>query len=165
MIPPGGSPAPTIATDPDVQERAGSVRIWQTGAGGTDVITRERFEQGLTARQYLEQMDLNRERFVRALDAVTLRPEDMQALERSGATRKILVITEDWCGTSLAVLPYVFKLAETDPRVDLRVFLRDQNPDLMDQYLKDGRHRSIPVIVFLDEALAELARFIERRPA
>jgi Thioredoxin len=129
------------------------------------VLTRERFEQGMTARQYLAQMDLNQERLVRALDAVTLRPEDTQALERSGATRKILVITEDWCGTSLAVLPYVFKLAEADPRIDLRVFLRDQNPDLMDQYLKDGRHRSIPVVVFLDEALTELARFIERRPA
>jgi Thioredoxin len=129
------------------------------------VITRERFEQGMTARQYLEQMDLNQDRFARALDAVTLRPEDTTALQRSGATRKILVITEDWCGTSLAVLPYVFKLAEADPRVDLRVFLRDQNPDLMDHYLKDGRHRSIPVVVFLDEALAELARFIERRPA
>jgi hypothetical protein len=119
----------------------------------------------MTAREYLEQMDLNQERFVRALDAVTLRPEDMHALGRSGATRKILVITEDWCGTSLSVLPYVFKLAEADPRVDLRVFLRDQSPDLMDQYLKDGRHRSIPVVVFYDEALAELARFIERRPA
>jgi Thioredoxin len=129
------------------------------------VITRERFEQGMTARQYLEQMDLNQDRFARALDAVTLRPEDKTALARSGATRKILVITEDWCGTSLAVLPYVFKLAEADPRVDLRVFLRDQNPDLMDRYLKDGRHRSIPVVVFLDEALTELARFIERRPA
>jgi hypothetical protein len=129
------------------------------------VITRDRFEQGLTPRQYLERMDLNQERFVRALGAVTLRPEDLQALERPGATRKILVITEDWCGTSLAVLPYVFKLAEADPRVDLRVFLRDQNPDLMDRYLKDGRHRSIPVVVFLDEALTELARFIERRPA
>jgi hypothetical protein len=129
------------------------------------VITRERFEQGMTARQYLEQMDLNQDRFVRALDTVTLRPDDLRTLERSGATRKILVITEDWCGTSLAVLPYVFKLAEADPRVDLRVFLRDQNPDVMEEYLKDGRHRSIPVVVFLDEALAELARFIERRPA
>jgi hypothetical protein len=128
------------------------------------VITRERFAQGMTARQYLEQMDLNRDRFVRALDAVTLRPDDLRTLEGSRATRKVLVITEDWCGTSLAVLPYVFKLVEADPRVELRVFLRDQNPDLMDQYLKDGRHRSIPVVVFFDEALAELGRFIERRP-
>jgi Thioredoxin len=118
----------------------------------------------MTARQYLEQMELNRDRFVRALDAVALHPQDLEALERPGPTRKILVITEDWCGTSLAVLPYVFKLAEADPRVELRVFLRDANPDLMDRYRKDGRHRSIPVVVFLDEGLVELARFIERRP-
>jgi hypothetical protein len=35
----------------------------------------------------------------------------------------------------------------------------------MDQFLKDGRYRSIPVFVFLDEDMQELARFIERRPA
>jgi thiol-disulfide isomerase/thioredoxin len=129
------------------------------------VVTQARFEQGMTARQYLDQMSINRERFVHALDAVTLRPEDPALLERFGATRRILVITEDWCGTSLAILPSVFKLAEADPRVDLRVFPRDANPDLMDQHLKDGRYRSIPVIVFFDEGMVELARFIERRPA
>jgi thiol-disulfide isomerase/thioredoxin len=128
------------------------------------MITKSRFEQGLTARQYLDQMALNKDRFVRALDQVSLGPADRGVLERFGATRKILVITEDWCGTSIAALPYVFKLAEANPRVELRVFLRDANPDLMDQYLKEGRYRSIPVIVFLDDSLTELARFIERRP-
>ncbi len=37
--------------------------------------------------------------------------------------------------------------------------------DLMDQFLKNGLYRSIPVFVFLDEDMNELARFIERRPA
>ena len=119
----------------------------------------------MSAREYLDRMTLNRERFVRALDTITLQAEDLAVLERSGPTRKVLVITEDWCGTSLGVLPYVFKLAEASPGVDLRVFLRDENPDLMDQFLKDGRYRSIPVVVFLDDAFTELARFIERRPA
>jgi len=123
-----------------------------------------RFEQGMTAAQYLDAMDLNKDRFVRAFEAITLGPEDMKVLERFGTTRKILVITEDWCGTSLSALPYVFKLAEADPRVELRVFRRDENPELMDRYLKDGRYRSIPVVVFFDEAMTELARFIERRP-
>lgn len=128
-------------------------------------MTEDRFEQGMTARRYVDQMSVNKDRFVRALDGVTLGPEDAKILERFGATRKILVITEDWCGTSLAVLPYVFKVAEADSRLELRVFLRDQNPDLMDRYLKDGRYRSVPVVVLFDEALTELARFIERRPA
>jgi hypothetical protein len=47
----------------------------------------------------------------------------------------------------------------------MRVFLRDKNPDLMDQYLNQGMFRSIPVFVFFDETMHELARFIERPPA
>jgi hypothetical protein len=129
------------------------------------VITQTQFEQGMTAQQYLDQMGVNKDRFVRALDQVSIEDKDRGVLERFGATVKILVITEDWCGTSIAVLPYVFKLAEADPRVELRVFLRDENPDLMDQYLKEGRYRSIPVVVFFDESFTELARFIERRPS
>ena len=129
------------------------------------MVTKTQFERGMSAREYLEQMTLNRDRFLRALDQVTVRAEDTTLLERFGPTRNVLVITEDWCGTSIGVLPYVFKVAEASPGVELRVFLRDENPDLMDQFLKEGRHRSIPVVVFLDDAFAELARFIERRPA
>jgi hypothetical protein len=35
----------------------------------------------------------------------------------------------------------------------------------MDQYLKKGLYRSIPVFVFFDEHMNEVARFIESRPA
>jgi len=53
---------------------------------------------------------------------------------------------------------------ESAPHIEMRIFLRDANPDLMDQFLKEGRYRSIPVYVFFDEQMNELARFIERRP-
>ena len=128
-------------------------------------MTNDLFAQGMSAREYLEQMDLNRDRFARTLDATTLGAGDEKLLARFGSVRKVLAITEDWCGTSIGVLPYVFKLVEASPDVELRVFLRDANPELMDQYLKDGRHRSIPVVVIFDDAFTELARFIERRPA
>ncbi|MBI4241370.1 MAG: thioredoxin family protein, partial [Candidatus Rokubacteria bacterium] len=49
-------------------------------------------------------------------------------------------------------------------RLDLRVFLRDQNSDLMDRYLNRGIYRSIPVFAFFDENMNEIARFIERPP-
>jgi hypothetical protein len=128
-------------------------------------VTKERFEHGLTLQQYVDRMGMNRERFVRALDAVTLTPADQQVLERLGRPRKVLVITEDWCGTSLACVPFAAKLVEASPGVELRVFLRDENPDLMDQFLKKGLYRSIPVIAFFDDEMNELARFIEERPA
>lgn len=129
------------------------------------VVTKERFGQGMTVAEYIAQMSMNKDRLLAALDSTALAPRDAQVLERFAATRRILVITEDWCGAAIASLPFVIKLAETVPTIETRIFLRDENADLMDQFLKDGRYRSIPVFVFLDEDMQELARFIERRPA
>lgn len=133
-------------------------------SGGAIVVTKERFQQGMTPAQYVDQMTMNKERLLTTLKSATLSPGEAGLLQRLPATRRILVITEDWCGAAIASLPYVMKLAEGAPHVDLRIFLRDENPDLMDLFLKDGRHRSIPVFAFLDEDMNELARFIERRP-
>jgi Thioredoxin len=128
------------------------------------VVTRERFEQGMTLRQYIDQMSVNRERFVAALDKITIEPADAQVRERLGEVRRVLVITEDWCGTCLAEVPFVAKLIEGSPDIEMRIFPRDANPDLMNQYLKRGRYRSIPVFAFFDEHMNEVARFIECRP-
>lgn len=128
-------------------------------------VTKERFAQGLTLREYVDRMSVNRDRFVRALDAVTIGPADAAVLDRLPGVRRLLVITEDWCGTSLHHVPFVAKLVERNPAIELRIFARDENPDVMDQYLKRGVYRSIPVFVFLDEGMNEVARFIEARPA
>ncbi|MGH7302558.1 MAG: thioredoxin family protein [Candidatus Rokuibacteriota bacterium] len=129
------------------------------------MVTKERFEQGLTLQQYVDHMSVNRERFVEALEETTVGPADAQLLKRLGATRRVLVISEDWCGTCLAHVPFVAKLVESRPNVEMRLFPRDANPDLMDQYLKQGRYRSIPVFAFFDEHMNELARFLETRPS
>jgi hypothetical protein len=125
------------------------------------VITRERFAEGLTLEQYLGQMRMNRDRFVRALEAADVRPEAARALDRMGRPTRLLVITEDWCGTSLAYVPGVARLAQSRPDLEMRIFLRDENPDVMDQFLKRGLYRSIPVFAFFDDAMNELARFVE----
>ena len=129
------------------------------------MVTKERFEQGLTLQQYVEHMSVNRERFVDALDEAMIGPADAQILERLGGIRRVLVISEDWCGTCLAHVPFVAKLVEGRADIELRLFPRDANLDLMDQYLKKGRYRSIPVFAFFDEHMNELARFLEARPS
>ena len=129
------------------------------------MVTKERFAQGMTVRAYVDQMSTNKERFLAALGSVAIAAEGALLRERFAAARHVLVITEDWCGASIASLPFVVKLADGMPGVEVRIFLRDQNPDLMNQFLKNGLHRSIPVFVFFDEHMNELARFIERRPS
>jgi hypothetical protein len=129
----------------------------------------------MTLPEYLDQMSSNRERFQRAVAMATVTPDAVEMLESllqsasadgpSGPRLRLLVITEDWCGTSLAYVPPVAKLVDGRPDVEMRIFLRDRNPDLMDQFLKHGRYRSIPVFAFFDGRMTELARFLERPPA
>jgi thiol-disulfide isomerase/thioredoxin len=133
--------------------------------GGSLVLSRERFAEGLTLAQYLDRMSMNRTAFVRALESATVTDDDRRFLERLGPRVKLLVITEDWCGTSLMYLPRVARLARESPGVEMRIFLRDENPDVMDLFLKRGVYRSIPVFAFFDDDMKELARFIETAPA
>ena len=126
------------------------------------MVTRERFEQGMTFQQYLDQMGTNKETFTKFLSEIKIRPEDKEALAKLGKKLKVMVITEDWCGDALYNVPVLAKLVEGTPNIELRVFLRDKNADLMDQYLNQGMFRSIPVFAFFDENMNEVARLIER---
>ncbi len=124
------------------------------------MVTPERFAQGLTFPEYLTQMRTNKDRFVKRMADAVITVGDREAIR--GRRLKILVITEDWCGDALVAFPALARLVEGAPEVELRVFLRDANPDVMDGYLKRGLYRTIPVFVFFDERMNELGRFMER---
>jgi len=49
------------------------------------VVTKERFEQGLTLQQYIDQMSVNKDRFMEAIDEIALEPADARVLQRLGA--------------------------------------------------------------------------------
>jgi hypothetical protein len=126
------------------------------------MVTQERFQQGMTFPQYLDQMGTNKETFTKFLSEIAIRPEDKEAIAKLGKKLNVMVITEDWCGDALYNVPVLAKLLEGCPNVEMRVFLRDKNPDLMNQYLNQGMYRSIPVFAFFDENMNEVARLIER---
>lgn len=129
------------------------------------MVTRERFMQGMTFQQYLDQMGTNKEKFVEFLKEIKISPEDKGALDKLGKKLNVMVITEDWCGDALYNVPVLAKMVEGNPNIEMRVFLRDKNPDLTDQYLNQGIYRSIPVFAFFDESMNEVARLIERPAA
>ena len=115
---------------------------------------REYFEQGVTPKQYEEllgeQLELHQLHYRR----VEISNEAVTAL-RAHEPLRVLVITEPWCGDSLAILPVVLKLFEQIGSSEIRIVLRDQNIELIDRYLTRGG-RAIPIVIFLDEACEEL---------
>lgn len=67
-----------------------------------------------------------------------------------------LVLTEAWCGDAAQNIPAIVKMAGTTDNIDIRFILRDQNLDIMDEYLTNGG-RSIPKLVCLNaETLEEI---------
>ena len=67
----------------------------------------------------------------------------------------LLVLSEGWCGDAAQTVPVMHWMAEASPRVELRVALRDEHPELIDQYLTNGG-RSIPKLLFLDAQTHEV---------
>ena len=66
-----------------------------------------------------------------------------------------IVIAESWCGDAAQNIPVFAKIAETNPNINLRILLRDDNIEVMNQYLTNGG-MSIPKLICLDGNLNEL---------
>ena len=95
----------------------------------------------------------------------TWRPsEELAALAARLEPQLWMVLTEPWCGDSAQCLPCLAVLADGVSGVDLRLLLRDDNLNIMDQFLTDGK-RSIPVLVSFDADGNELARWGPRPAA
>lgn len=126
------------------------------------LVTRERFEQGMTYDEFKAQMTRNQERFAANENALVLDPATVDVFKRLPRPLNVLILAEDWCGDVIDNLPILGRLAAESGKLNVRVFLRDQNPDLMDNYLSRGEFRSIPVFVFFDDDFHEIGRFTER---
>lgn len=82
-------------------------------------------------------------------------PELMDKLMSMDQKMTWLVITEGWCGDAAQNLPFLNKMAELNPNIDLRFVLRDENLPLIDAFLTNGG-RSIPKLIALDSELSVL---------
>ncbi len=109
------------------------------------------FEQMLaTAEKNIDLWKAVRERAI-IDDAAVARAEAL------GGHWHLLVLSEDWCGDAVNVVPVFDELAARASNFDLRIVRRDLNPDLMDAHLTNGTSRSIPVVIAYDEQWIERA--------
>ncbi len=129
------------------------------------VVTPERFASGMTWGQYLGQIKRNRERFEYNYDGTILTDEDVEAFRSlvgsADGPVKVLALGEDWCPDVSRGLPVMARIAEA-AGMELRIFPRDDNLDIMKDFLNQGEHQSIPVFVFYTEDHRYIAHWTER---
>lgn len=128
-------------------------------------VTRERYDQGQSWDEYLAGFTIPSIPWKQNFEKLELEPDVKAWLDQRDRPLHILCTTEEWCGDARAYVPAVARIAADYPQLDLKIFLRDKNLDITDQYLKDGEHRAIPVFVVFDENFQEKGHFIERPAA
>ena len=84
------------------------------------------------------------EKKIELSEATTLR---LQKLDKK---QLWLVLTEGWCGDAAQNLPIIEKIAKQSSHIELRLILRDENPEVMDLFLTNGA-RAIPKLISFDE--------------
>ena len=75
-----------------------------------------------------------------------------------------LVLTESWCGDAAHVIPVINKVAELNSNINLKLVLRDENDDLMAQFLTNGG-KSIPKLIMIDNTSGEVLDTFGPRPS
>ena len=129
------------------------------------VVTPERFAQGQPYNEWIKGIDRNLERFQENYDGTHISDEDAAALKelvaRPNGPARCLALGEAWCPDVFRGLPVMARIAEAGG-MDLRVFFRDQNNDIMAEFLKHGEHESIPTLVFYTKDHEYIAHWIER---
>lgn len=99
----------------------------------------------------LKYTKLNVQRMQRIDKTVKLLPETQAIITSLERPQTWLVLTEGWCGDAAQTLPVMNAMALLNPAISLRMILRDEHPELMDQYLTGpNKSRSIPKLIVMD---------------
>ncbi len=141
------------------------------------MITKEQFESGYTYQEYrnlidkklaqgqttgpttdssyLEHTKMNVHRMNRWDKKIELNEALKTQLENIPCPVNWLLLSEGWCGDASQNVPFLNKMAEASDNINLRILLRDEHLDIMNQYLTNGG-RAIPKLVILDSEMKEI---------
>ena len=111
----------------------------------------EKFEEGKTtgtnhSESMLNYTKLNIQRMNKWEKVTKLSDETIALAEKIDKPQHWILLTEGWCGDAAQCLPLIEKVASLNENITLKMLLRDENPEVMDEYLTDGG-RSIPKLI------------------
>lgn len=79
----------------------------------------------------------------------------INAVERLDRKEEWVLLTEAWCGDAAQNISQINNMVEVSDKLDLKILYRDENLELMDQFLTNGG-RAIPKLIRLDAETKEI---------
>ena len=131
----------------------------------TELLNQGKVTGATQSEDLVHYTQLNEKRMHRLEKTIAISETTQSAL--TGLQNKYLwlVIAEGWCGDAAQLLPIIYKMAIVNPdKIDLQLVLRDDNLELMDQYLTNGG-RAIPKLLIINKETGEVEDHWGPRPA
>ena len=129
------------------------------------VVTPERYQQGISYAEWMQQIDRNQDKFEQNFNEMKLNADDVAAIKKLMALpngpAKCCAIGEPWCPDVFRGMPVMAKLAQALD-LDMKIFFRDQNLDMINEFLYKGEFQSIPVFVFYTKDHKYLGHWTEK---
>mgnify|MGYP003150531809 FL=1 len=119
---------------------------------------------GEETQEKIDYTKLNFSRTKRLDKTAEISEEAIEVFKNISEKQTWLVISEPWCGDAAQSLPFLNKIAQLLEIIDLKIVLRDENPELMDKFLTNGS-QSIPVVIMLDSDFNVINTFGPRSKA
>ncbi|WP_026694570.1 thioredoxin family protein [Peribacillus kribbensis] len=122
------------------------------------------FSKGLSREEYIGNMQVHQDHLQKVYEGFSLNNEERELLAPLKEKRlKAVILTADWCGDAMVNLPIFMHIADA-AGIEERYLIRDENLELMDQYLTNGKSRSIPIILLLNDNGEETVKWGPRAP-
>jgi hypothetical protein len=113
----------------------------------------------------MESIDRNQDQFAFNYEAHEMDAGHVAAIKalmaKPNGPAKCLALGEAWCTDVVRGLPVMARLAEATG-LDLKIFFRDQNLDIMQEFLYKGEYQSIPTLVFYTRDHQYIGHWIEK---
>lgn len=106
-------------------------------------------DAGEMAEGFVHYSELGLQRMKRWDKKLQLTDEQLKKIKADSRKRTWLVLAEGWCGDAAHSLPVIHKMAEANPNIDLRIVLREEHLNLMNDFLTNGG-KSIPKLIDYD---------------
>jgi hypothetical protein len=119
---------------------------------------------GEQTEEHIAATVINAQRMKRIDHQCDLKPQLEEMASLVSEKHTWYVITEAWCGDSAQNVPVLAKMTEASKNLELRLLFRDENPEIMEQFLSNGK-RAIPKVICVHDASQKVIGTWGPRPA
>ena len=129
---------------------------------GTDSTYQWIFESGIPFATFLERAERRKDQWA-ANYRIGAVPDVLLARARAVmGTWKVLVVAVDGCSDSVNTIPYIARLFEALPGVELRIVNSEVGKSIMESHRTPDGRAATPTVLLLDVSFEERGCFIER---